>query len=289
MSSVILHGIAVFENLCIIPRTKTNVFDGQLFLLSMEPALIGSFGFRYFNANALEFAEVTRTIVSGWGFSGARVDARCKAWGINIFRDRIGSAKGNKQLYLVLGAGLVASGRRQTLTTIPIVYSQTLTPVDYHIMGDVVYCLAIPLGSPENFDLCHQSFVTISGVPTNINRDDATLELNTEQYLSATKASRHSPLDVAFPTCQNSRNINRYRRKGRLERNDNKTVKHFIVDIESVTFLGQLAGSTASKATQGTLARLKSTGFFGSQGSDTTSEEPAPKKRKTADDHALEE
>ncbi|KAJ6540639.1 hypothetical protein B0H19DRAFT_1078040 [Mycena capillaripes] len=73
-----------------------------------------------------------------------------------------------------------------------------------------------------------------------------------------------------------------------LERNDDKlrTVKYFIVDVDTFVFPGQPAGSSAPKAEESPtkIARLKLTGFFGSQGSDTKSEEPAQKKRKTADD-----
>lgn len=56
MSSTILHAIAVLENPRVIPKTKTVVFDGQIFLPSTEPALIGSF--RYFNTNDIQLPEV---------------------------------------------------------------------------------------------------------------------------------------------------------------------------------------------------------------------------------------
>jgi hypothetical protein len=56
MSSTTLHGIVVLKNPRVIPKTKTAVFDGQLYLPSTEPALIGSL--RYFNTNNLEFPDV---------------------------------------------------------------------------------------------------------------------------------------------------------------------------------------------------------------------------------------
>ncbi|KAJ7663522.1 hypothetical protein B0H17DRAFT_1144014 [Mycena rosella] len=81
-----------------------------------------------------------------------------------------------------------------------------------------------------------------------------------------------------------------------LEHNEDKTVKEFIVDVDTMTFLGQPAGSTAPKAeessakiAQGTPARLKFTGFVGNQGSDTKSDQPASKKHKMVDDRAQEE
>ncbi|KAJ7926817.1 hypothetical protein B0H13DRAFT_1861835 [Mycena leptocephala] len=67
------------------------------------------------------------------------------------------------------------------------VFSQTITPVDYHVVGDIVSL--IPLGSPENFDLGYPSFMTVCGVPTNMNREDTTFDLNAEQYLSATRSA----------------------------------------------------------------------------------------------------
>ncbi|KAK7012361.1 hypothetical protein R3P38DRAFT_3209621 [Favolaschia claudopus] len=73
-----------------------------------------------------------------------------------------------------------------------------------------------------------------------------------------------------------------------LELNDDRSVKHFIVDIEKVTFLGN-ASSTAQKAEEspttiintGTPARLTFTGFFGDQAPiSTNTSEPNPKKHK---------
>ncbi|KAJ7878934.1 hypothetical protein B0H13DRAFT_1892385 [Mycena leptocephala] len=74
-----------------------------------------------------------------------------------------------------------------------------------------------------------------------------------------------------------------------VERNDDQTVEYFIVDPEKVTFHEQapIAPKAEESPTKlvntGTPARLKFTGFFGSQGTDATSGEPSLKKRKTAD------
>ncbi|KAJ7198416.1 hypothetical protein B0H12DRAFT_1244851 [Mycena haematopus] len=254
MSSAFLHGVAVLENPRVIPKSKTVVFDGQLFLPSIEPALIGSF--RYFNADDLTLPEVG-------------------CYSVNI--------------------------RVAHPTPTVEVFSQTLTQTDYNIMGDIVSL--IPVGSPESVDLRHPSFVSLCGVPTHINRDDATFELTVEQYISATKQSEVLPIQCLIPDIPKFRKYKPIPVQGKcvsvtgfltgVERNDNKTVKHFIIDIDSVVFLGQPAGSTAPKAEEsptkianGTPARLKFTGFFGG---DTKSEEPAQKKRKTADDRALKE
>ncbi|KAJ7233377.1 hypothetical protein C8J57DRAFT_1532514 [Mycena rebaudengoi] len=254
MSSTLLHAIAVLENPRVIPKTKTVVFDGQIFLPSSEPALIGSF--RYFNTNDIQLLEVG-----------------CYSVDMRVAR---------------------------TNPTVEV-FSQDLTPIDYNIMGDIASL--IPLGSPESLDLCHPSYATVCGVAHSINRDDATFELNAEQYLSATRASEAFPTRCLIPSIPKFNKFKPIPGDGKsatvsgfltgLERNDDKMVKHFIVDVDTVTFHG---GSTAPKAEQspakivnGTPARLKFTGFFGSQGSDTHSDEPAQKKRKTADDRAQEE
>ncbi|KAJ7266159.1 hypothetical protein C8J57DRAFT_1511087 [Mycena rebaudengoi] len=257
MSSTILTGVAVLENPRVIPKSKTTVFDAQLFLPSTEPALIGSF--RYFNGDNLEFKEIG-----------------CYAICIHVAR------------------------------TNPAVevYSQTLTPVDFNIMGDIVWLIL--LGSPETLDLCFPSFVTVCGVPSNINRDDATFHIDAEQYVSATKASELFPVRCLIPESPKFKKYKPIPAKGKsvsvtgfltgLERNEDKTVKHFIMDVDTVTFLGQPAGAAAPKAEEspkkiatGTPAQLKFTGFFGSQGSNAQSEEPSSKKRKTSDDRAVEE
>ncbi|KAJ7692539.1 hypothetical protein B0H17DRAFT_1200367 [Mycena rosella] len=137
----------------------------------------------------------------------------------------------------------------RTLPTIEV-YSQELTPVDYHAFGDIVWI--IPLGSPEKFDMRHHAVVHVAGLATNVNEDDLTFEIHATQYVSATKTA-----DNVFP---------------------------------KVTFLGPASVTPKAKESPtklvntGTPARLKFTGFFGSQGSDRKSGEPNPKKRKTADD-----
>ncbi|KAJ6551051.1 hypothetical protein DFH09DRAFT_1086366 [Mycena vulgaris] len=118
----------------------------------------------------------------------------------------------------------------RTSSTIEV-YSQELTPLDYHAFGDIVWL--VPLGSPENFGLCHHACVHVSGLPTNINKDDSTFEIHAEQYLSATK----SPENL-FP----------------------------------VTFLGQALTAPKAEEIPAKLANigtpLKFTGFFGGQETD---------------------
>ncbi|KAJ6574301.1 hypothetical protein B0H19DRAFT_1254013 [Mycena capillaripes] len=156
------------------------------------------------------------------------------------------------------------------------VYSQNLTPVDYHAFGDVVWM--VPLGSPENFDINHHAIVHVSG------------------YLSATKnADNIFPVRCGFPDTPRWKKYKPVPGKGKpvsiegfltgVERNEDKTVKYFIVDLEKVTFHAQ--APAAPKAEESPTKLVP--GFFGSQGTDENSEEPATKKRKTADDRAIEE
>ncbi|KAJ7916923.1 hypothetical protein B0H13DRAFT_2445608 [Mycena leptocephala] len=256
MSATSLHAIAVLENPRIIPKTKTFVFDAQIYLGSSEPALIASL--RYFNADNREFAEV--------------------------------------------GAYAVDIHPARTVPTIEV-YSQELTPVDF---GDIIRM--VPLGSPENFDVCHHAIVHVCGLPSNINKEDSTFDIHPEQYLSATKTANNAfPVRCGFPSTARWEKYKPMPGKGKpvvieglltgVERNDDRTVKYFIVDLEKVTFISQ--GPAVPKAEEsptkpmnsGTPARLKFTGFFGSQESnpDAKSDGPASKKRKTADDRALEE
>ncbi|KAJ7239147.1 hypothetical protein C8J57DRAFT_1246187 [Mycena rebaudengoi] len=259
MSSVSLSTIAVLENPRQIPKTKTIVFDAQVYLGSSEPALLMSL--HYYNADNMEFNDVIC----------------CKA---DIHPAR-------------------------TSPTVEV-YSQELTPVDYHAFGDIIHLA--PLGSPESFDLCHRPVVHACGPASSIDKQDSTFEINAEQYLSVNKQTDNVfPIRCLFPATPRWEKYKPIPSKGKpvavegvltgVERNEDRMVKHFIVDMEKVTFLGQ--APTAPKAetspakpnnnsTRGTAAHLKFTGFFGSQESAKSGERPA-KKRKTVDDRALEE
>ncbi|KAJ7805382.1 hypothetical protein B0H13DRAFT_1930216 [Mycena leptocephala] len=114
-------GLAVLENPCLIPKTKTVVFDLQAYLPSSEPALIGSV--QYFNRDNLEFPEIG-----------------CYAVWVS---DRVA----------------------RTLPTAEV-YSQDLSPMDYHVLGDAVW---------------------VCGLASNI-KDDATFDVVVEQYISVTES-----------------------------------------------------------------------------------------------------
>ncbi|KAJ6556570.1 hypothetical protein DFH09DRAFT_1084662 [Mycena vulgaris] len=247
-SAASLIAFAVLENPRLIPKTKSIVFDAQIYLGSSEPALITSL--RYFNSNNLEFPEV--------------------------------------------GSYSVVIQPARTLPTIEV-YSQELTPVDYHTFGDIVWI--IPLGSPENFDMCHHAVVHVAGFATNVNEDDLTFEIHATQYVSATKTA-----DNVFPRWEKYKLLPTRGKATAIEGlltgvecNEDPTVKYFIVDLEKVTFLGPASAAPKAKESPtklvntGTPACLKFTGFFGSQKPDTKSGEPNPKKRKTVDDRANEE
>ncbi|KAJ7922087.1 hypothetical protein B0H13DRAFT_1604004 [Mycena leptocephala] len=198
MSSASLISLtAVLENPRVIPKTKTVVFDAQIYLGALEPAIILSL--RYFNATDMVFPDVG-----------------CYSAVIHVS--------------LLLGCIV-----------------DELTPVDYHAFGDIV--AIAPLGSPENFDLQHHAVIHVCGVPSNIDKKNSTFEIHAEQYLSATKAADNVfPVLCRFPPTTRWEKYKPMPAKGKtvaieglltgIERNDDRTVKHFIVDLEKVTFLG---------------------------------------------------
>lgn len=97
----------------------------------------------------------------------------------------------------------------------------------------------------------------ICGVPTNIDNKDLTYEFHVTQYLSATRSADNAfPVRCLYPPGPRWEKYKPMPGKGKsvaiegiltgLERNDDRTVKHFIIDLEKVTFLGQAA--TAPRA-----------------------------------------
>ncbi|KAJ7922046.1 hypothetical protein B0H13DRAFT_2317808 [Mycena leptocephala] len=154
--------------------------------------------------------------------------------------------------------------------------------------------------------VCHPCVVEICGVAADVNRDKATFHIDAEQWVSATSNTETFPVHCLIPHNAKFKKYKPIPSKGKpvsvtgfltgLERNGDQSIKHFIVDVDAVTFMG--TGQTAPEAKQspakiakGTPASLKFTGFFGSQGAstDTNSGEPPSKRRKTADDRAAEE
>jgi hypothetical protein len=116
----------------------------------------------------------------------------------------------------------------------------------------------ISLGSPGNFDVRHCGLLTVCGVPSNINRDDLTFTINAQQYVTATKALETFPVQCLIPDSEKFKNYKPIPAKGKsvsvtgfltgVERNDDKTVKYFLIDVETVTFLGQASGATVPRA-----------------------------------------
>ncbi|KAJ7663547.1 hypothetical protein B0H17DRAFT_1211642 [Mycena rosella] len=153
----------------------------------------------------------------------------------------------------------------------------------------------------ENPRLIPKSKFIVFEIATNVNENDSTFEIHATQYLFATKTANNVfPVRCLFPDTKCWEKYEPLLAKGTgtsvegfltgVERNEDCTVKYFIVDLEKVTFLDQNSVVPVTKEINtGTPACLKFTGFFGSPGSDTKSEEPCNKKHKTADDHAHEE
>ncbi|KAJ7887376.1 hypothetical protein B0H13DRAFT_1888865 [Mycena leptocephala] len=103
-----------------------------------------------------------------------------------------------------------------------------------------------------NFDLRHHTIVHVAGSATNVHKDDSTLEIHTAQYLSAIRTP-----DNVFPNIKRWESYNPIPGKGRsalieglltgAERNAYHTVKHFIVDLQKVTFLSQAPSVATAK------------------------------------------
>ncbi|KAJ6455546.1 hypothetical protein C8R47DRAFT_1060777 [Mycena vitilis] len=126
------------------------------------------------------------------------------------------------------------------------VWSQEIAPLNYHAFGDIAWL--VPLGSPENFNVRHHATVQVAGAAVNVNKDDSTFEIHAVQYLSATRAPDNVfPVRCLFPDNKRWERYKPVPSKGKsvlveglltgLERNEDRTVKHFIIDLEKVTFL----------------------------------------------------
>ncbi|KAJ7811490.1 hypothetical protein B0H14DRAFT_2606530 [Mycena olivaceomarginata] len=138
----------------------------------------------------------------------------------------------------------------------------------------------ISLGPPGNFDVRHCGLLTVCGVPSNINQDDLDIHHQCPARNSKTTSHPAKGKSVSVPGFLTG-----------VEHNDDKTVKYFLIDVETVTFLGQASGATVPRAeenptkiTDGTPAKLKFTGFFSGDGSPAKGGEPPSKKRKTVAD-----
>ncbi|KAJ7149085.1 hypothetical protein C8R43DRAFT_1128845 [Mycena crocata] len=153
-------------------------------------------------------------------------------------------------------------------------HSKTLKTKDYHIAGDIIELTY--LGPAEDIDLRRRAVLHALGTTVNPNSDNATFEIQSEQYLSALKAPAKIHFMVLIPDTP------RYKKKtvpsvnsrvlvtGRIMDvefvvDDNEmpiSVKHFIVDMESFVFAGSKAPHANTPApkiakTEGTPAQLK--------------------------------
>ncbi|KAK6984520.1 hypothetical protein R3P38DRAFT_2806525 [Favolaschia claudopus] len=110
-------------------------------------------------------------------------------------------------------------------------------------------------GQPQHLHSCYRSRLR---VPRNIDKPNSTFDIKIEQYLSATKTPDNAfQVHCVFPATPRWEKYKPIPVKGKsvsvegfltgFELNDDRSVKHSIVDIEKVTFLGN-ASSTAPKA-----------------------------------------
>ncbi|KAK7015439.1 hypothetical protein R3P38DRAFT_3570970 [Favolaschia claudopus] len=215
-----------------------------------------------------------------------------------VARDHRGSLRyfnSDNQDFADVGCYCAVVQPARTTSTLEV-YSQELAPLDYHFFGDILSI--IPLGSPDSLNIRTHATVHVCGVPSNIDKPNSTFDIKIEQYLSATKTPDNAfQVHCVFPATPRWEKYKPIPVKGKsvsvegsltgFELNDDRSVKHFIVDIEKVTFLGN-ASSTTPKAEEsptkigmyvfglssscnpmkslavntGTPARLKFTGFL---------------------------
>ncbi|KAK7034130.1 hypothetical protein R3P38DRAFT_3312246 [Favolaschia claudopus] len=148
------------------------------------------------------------------------------------------------------------------------VYSQELAPLDYHFFGDILSI--IPLGSPDSLNIRTHATVHVCGVPSNIDKPNSTFDIKIEQDLSATKTPDNAfQVHCVFPATPRWEKYKPIPVKGKsvsvegflngFELNDDRSVKHFIVDIEKAE---ESPTKIALAVNTGTPARLKFTGFL---------------------------
>ncbi|KAJ7146643.1 hypothetical protein C8R44DRAFT_864381 [Mycena epipterygia] len=114
------------------------------------------------------------------------------------------------------------------------VFSSALKPNDYHIIGDAVW---------------------VCGVAINADKQDATFDIVAEQYVTATRCRETFPVRCLIlnikcfekykPIPCNGKYVSVTGFLDGIERNedDDKTIKHFIITINQVVFLGQSAST----------------------------------------------
>ncbi|KAJ7800284.1 hypothetical protein B0H14DRAFT_2616318 [Mycena olivaceomarginata] len=137
-----------------------------------------------------------------------------------------------------------------------------------------------------------------------MNKDDGTFDGVAEQYVGATQNVKCFPTQCLIPDTPCFQKFKPIPSKGKfvsvtgfltsIERDEDHTVKYFLIDVDQIASLGQQSASPKAKQSPakialGTPTHLKFTGFLGSQGTDMKSREPASKKHNTADDCAVEE
>jgi hypothetical protein len=93
---------------------------------------------------------------------------------------------------------------------------------------------------------------------SNINRDDLTFTINAQQYVTVMKVLETFPVQCLISDSEKFKNYKPIPAKGKsvsvtgflmgVERNDDKTMKYFLIDGETVTFLGQESGATIPRA-----------------------------------------
>jgi hypothetical protein len=106
----------------------------------------------------------------------------------------------------------------------------------------------------------HHAVVHVAGAALNINKEDSTFEVHPAQYLSATRTAENVfPVRCLFPDTKRWEKYKPVPSKGKsvlidlltgLERNEDRSIKYFIVDLEKVTFLAPAAPKAEESPTK---------------------------------------
>ncbi|KAJ7682989.1 hypothetical protein B0H17DRAFT_1205412 [Mycena rosella] len=175
-------------------------------------------------------------------------------------------------------------------------HSDALASKDYHFAGDILDL--VYLGPADELDVCHRAIVHALGTVDHPNTNDSTFEVHAEQYIAALKGPGPIYFKVLIP------DIPRYKNKKPVpnlnsrvmvtgfimdvqflldDQGNSGVVSHFIVDMNSVQFLGLVPKAVSDTPgqkpikTEGTPAQLKFN--FGQQHLRTPTPRGASRKR----------
>ncbi|KAJ7264324.1 hypothetical protein C8J57DRAFT_1512398 [Mycena rebaudengoi] len=203
MTFATINCIAVLEN----PRKtdaaklKTIALDGQVFLNGSSPSLIGFF--HYYNTTDIQFETDVPEAYMVWA--------------------KVSEMENQVELH-----------------------QEGLKNDEYHIMGDIISLSK--LGPADTVDLGHHAVLHTIGIASNINKQDYTFDVCTEQWVTVLGGNGSFPTKVHISITGRFKQNKPYLSYNScvqmagwiidVVHSDDRSMKHFIVDLESIIFLG---------------------------------------------------